>query len=275
MKPVNTTETNISNIEMTAGDIELDNAVQKGVIREITLNEGGASGEEKLEMALKYQDCGCLGADLIIGLTFLVLGFINFPVMTPLFIASANVLTIVWGYLAGIRIVQFVISLIFYCMPRCAGNIRNGNKCFFFLLSLLATAAGIAMLENPQARLFLEKAAVSVIGLKTELKITQNLLNITAAIQGKSASKDDTLALANSAAAWSSGPAVAIMRGLCYTTLVVQFILPCLINCCFLCQLARKGEETVQYALDNPSTRVYVNNTLCMMRYIGCINKDA
>lgn len=68
---------------------------------------------------------------------------------------------------------------------------------------------------------------------------------------------------------------MAIMRGLVYTTLVIQYVLPCMINCCFLCGLARDSEGTIQYALDNPSTRIHVNNTLCMMRYIGCINKDA
>ena len=67
------------------------------------------------------------------------------------------------------------------------------------------------------------------------------------------------------------------MLGLCWTTMVLHYILPCMINCCFLCSLMFNGNSTVDWITkpENTKNRISVNNVPCLLMFASCVNKDA
>lgn len=163
-------------IEMnTIGDKQIYEAEKNGDLAEI-YHEGGDENPYAAS-AERWKDCGCCFCDFTIGLAFLIVGLINAPVLSTLFIGSANVLAGVYYYLTVVRLLWVVLALIFCMCPGCANMCRTFTRCFFGTITFLVATLLCAAVESLAFR-------VVITGLGSTLSGLSALGGIAGAISG-------------------------------------------------------------------------------------------
>jgi len=288
-----------------SGDIELNEMVKNGELVEAESRFEGGTDAAPAGDGKKWQDCGCVCCDTLIGIVCLGM-FLSKLTSNPggyaaVFAASGGLL-FSFLYLCIIRIIWAIIGCCWFCCPGCADMCRCPCRVVLGLLTFILMCVCLSEALYPEklmakmggglvGNLF---GSISGIGslIGNSLTNAANAFNsaggasgglsgLNAAFGGLSGSNRRRLFLESLLGALNPmKPATEfaeLAKGLGITTLVLYFLIPACCNGMFLLGICCSANATVDWfnKPENVGYKVGMNNVPFLLALAGCINRDA